>query len=100
MQFNTQLLHGKSIVKNPSKEMLPPISQVTAYQYESMEELEKGVPFPKAAQDFIRWCGNDFVFCTWGDQDVMELQRKIEQLQNAENGGEQLSLSEIQSSGE
>ncbi|MBP5495082.1 MAG: O-acetylhomoserine aminocarboxypropyltransferase/cysteine synthase [Lachnospiraceae bacterium] len=41
MQFNTQLLHGKSIVKNPSKEMLPPISQVTAYQYESMEELEK-----------------------------------------------------------
>ena len=31
---------------------------------------------------------------------VMELQRKIEQLQNAENGGEQLSLSEIQSSGE
>ena len=31
---------------------------------------------------------------------VRELQRKIEQLQNAENGGEQLSLSEIQSSGE
>ena len=31
---------------------------------------------------------------------VMELQRKIEQLQNAENGGEQLSLYEIQSSGE
>ena len=41
MQCNTQLLHGKSIVKNPSKEMRPPISQVTAYQYESMEELEK-----------------------------------------------------------
>ena len=41
MQFNTQLLHGKSIAKNPSREMLPPISQVTAYQYESMEELEK-----------------------------------------------------------
>ncbi|MBQ1576876.1 MAG: SMC-Scp complex subunit ScpB [Oscillospiraceae bacterium] len=35
-----------------------------------------------------------------GGDGVMELQRKIEQLQNAENGGEQLSLSEIQSSGE
>ena len=34
-----------------------------------------------------------------GGDGVMELQRKIEQLQNAENGGEQLSLSEIQSSG-
>ena len=41
MQFNTQLLHGKAIPKNPSREMLPPISQVTAYQYDSMEELEK-----------------------------------------------------------
>ena len=35
-----------------------------------------------------------------GGDGVMELQRKIEQLQNAEYGGEQLSLSEIQSSGE
>ena len=35
-----------------------------------------------------------------GGEGMMELQRKIEQLQNAENGGEQLSLSEIQSSGE
>lgn len=35
-----------------------------------------------------------------GGDGVRELQRKIEQLQNAEIGGEQLSLSEIQSSGE
>ena len=44
----------------------------------NMEELEKGVPFPKAARDFMRWCGDDFVFCTWGDQDVMELQRNMQ----------------------
>ena len=41
MKFNTQLLHGKSISKNPGREILPPISQVTAFRYESMEELEK-----------------------------------------------------------
>jgi len=35
-----------------------------------------------------------------GGDGVMELQRKIEQLQSAENGVEQMSLSEIQSSGE
>lgn len=41
MEFNTRLLHGKSITNNPSREILPPISQVTAFRYESMEELEK-----------------------------------------------------------
>ena len=41
MQFNTQVLHGNSIQKGPNREILPPISQVTAYEYESMEELEK-----------------------------------------------------------
>ncbi|MBO4457429.1 MAG: O-acetylhomoserine aminocarboxypropyltransferase/cysteine synthase [Butyrivibrio sp.] len=41
MEFNTKLLHGRSISKNPGKEILPPVSQVTAFQYESMEELEK-----------------------------------------------------------
>lgn len=41
MEFNTRLLHGKSILKNPNREILPPISQVSAFEYESMEELEK-----------------------------------------------------------
>ena len=41
MEFNTKLLHGSAIVKNPGREILPPISQVTAFRYENMEELEK-----------------------------------------------------------
>ena len=41
MRFNTKLLHGSSNVKNPQREILPPISQVSAFKYESMEELEK-----------------------------------------------------------
>ena len=41
MEFNTRLLHGKAIVRNPSREILPPVSQVTAFRYENMEELEK-----------------------------------------------------------
>ncbi|MCR5356666.1 MAG: PLP-dependent transferase [Lachnospiraceae bacterium] len=41
MQFNTQLLHGKTSKGYALKEMLPPISQVSAFRYESMEELEK-----------------------------------------------------------
>ncbi len=41
MRFNTILLHGASIAKYPGREILPPISQVSAFRYESMEELEK-----------------------------------------------------------
>lgn len=41
MGFNTGLLHGKSISRYPGREILPPISQVSAFRYESMEELEK-----------------------------------------------------------
>lgn len=40
-------------------------------------DLVKGVPFPEAAQDFLKWCGEDWGFCTWGNQDVMELQRNM-----------------------
>ena len=41
MQFNTKLLHGKTSKGYASREMLPPVSQVSAFRYESMEELEK-----------------------------------------------------------
>ena len=40
-RFNTRLLHGKTSAGYGQREILPPISQVTAFQYESMEELEK-----------------------------------------------------------
>lgn len=42
-----------------------------------MRELEKGVPFPAAAEGFLRWCGNEFIFCTWGSSDLTELQRNM-----------------------
>ena len=41
MEFNTGLLHGKGVTENPGREILPPISQVAAFRYDSMEELEK-----------------------------------------------------------
>ena len=75
MQFNTQLLHGKSIVKNPSKEMLPPISQVTAYQYESMEELEKVFSHKSMGYAYTR-IGNPTL--TSFEQRISELEAEIE----------------------
>ena len=41
MRFNTGLLHGNSVTRNTHGETLPPISQVSAFRYDSMEELEQ-----------------------------------------------------------
>ena len=40
-RFNTKLLHGNTSKGYGQREILPPISQVSAFRYESMEELEK-----------------------------------------------------------
>lgn len=43
----------------------------------SSEDLEKGVTFVQAFQEFISWCGDNYVFCTWGNMDLLELQRNM-----------------------
>lgn len=42
-----------------------------------MAQLEKGRPFPKVMEEFRKWCGKDYIFCTWGPPDLTELQRNI-----------------------
>lgn len=42
-----------------------------------MEELERGKPFTQVVEDFLRWCGEDYIFCTWGPLDLTELQRNL-----------------------
>ena len=42
-----------------------------------MEQLEQGRPFPEVMEQFREWCGDDYIFCTWGPLDLTELQRNI-----------------------
>lgn len=42
-----------------------------------MAQLEKGRPFPEVMEEFRKWCGEDYIFCTWGPPDLTELQRNI-----------------------
>ena len=42
-----------------------------------MNELQNGLSFPEAARDFLSFCGTDYIFCTWGDQDISELERNL-----------------------
>ena len=57
------------------KEMHFKISEVT---HMDMEELcKKGQPFSVVMQDFLNWCGEEYIFCTWGSMDLTELQRNM-----------------------
>lgn len=42
-----------------------------------MKDLQKGRPFIEVMREFLEWCGNDYIFCTWGPLDVYELQRNM-----------------------
>ncbi len=42
-----------------------------------MKALDKGSAFYKAGREFIKWCGEDYRFCTWGNSDLIELQRNM-----------------------
>lgn len=51
------------------------ISEVT---HMDMHELNThGEDFITAMEAFIEWCGDDAVYCTWGCQDLTELQRNV-----------------------
>ena len=41
------------------------------------EELSNGRDFRKVLRDFLEWCGDDFIFCTWGSMDLTELQKNM-----------------------
>ncbi len=40
-------------------------------------QLKKGKEFVQAAGEFLEWCGEDCIFCTWGNADLLELQRNM-----------------------
>ncbi len=44
----------------------------------NMEQLEDSRTFVEVADDFIKWCGEDYIFCTWGNLDLLELQRNMD----------------------
>jgi len=51
------------------------ISEVT---HVTMAELERqGRPFLQVMEEFLDWCGDDYIFCTWGSMDLVELQRNM-----------------------
>lgn len=44
---------------------------------EYKELRDGGQPFVDVVREFFQWCGPECSFCTWGNQDLMELQRNM-----------------------
>lgn len=42
-----------------------------------MKSLKEGAFFYQAVREFLQWCGEDYMFCTWGNMDLIELQRNM-----------------------
>lgn len=40
----------------------------------NIEQLSKADPFDVVIKKFLSWCGNNYIFCTWGVMDLTELQ--------------------------
>lgn len=42
-----------------------------------MQELKNEQPFEEVMERFLNWCGDDYLFCSWGPLDLTELQRNM-----------------------
>lgn len=73
----------KEIVDSFEQVIKPQIFQTIHYMTTKIirmgkeELINKGKPFPEVMEDFLAWCGRDYVFCIWGTLDLTELQRNM-----------------------
>ncbi len=38
---------------------------------------EKGIYFEDACDEFLKWCGKDYIFCIWGTSDLTQLEKNM-----------------------
>ena len=43
----------------------------------TQDQIDLGMPLPEAAASFKKWCGKDFVFLTWGPDDIPMLKENF-----------------------
>lgn len=77
-------INDKNVIVSEFNELVKPkvyreMNHITSKLiHMQMEELERGTPFPDVMKRFLEWGGEEpYVFCTWGTQDLVELQRNM-----------------------
>lgn len=89
-KLNFEIIEIGAIKLNASKVMISEFSQLIRPQiykelhkftsrliHLQMQELERGRPFPEVVTEFLEWCGEGYIFCTWGPTDLSELQSNM-----------------------
>jgi DNA polymerase III epsilon subunit-like protein len=73
---NFQIVSRFSSLIHPNvhKKMNPHIQKITGISY---EELENAPSFLEVIREFAEWCGENPFFCTFGNQDLIELQHNL-----------------------
>lgn len=61
-----------------------------------MKDLQKGKPFVEVMDEFLSWCGEDYIFCTWGPLDLFEMQRNMHYYGMEPLGSEPIRFLDIQ----
>lgn len=77
-----KLNEKKEIIDRYSQVIRPQIYPIihfmtTKIVHIDKEELDAGRPFPEVAEEFLKWCGKNSMFCIWGTLDLTELQRNL-----------------------
>lgn len=73
---NMQPCGSYQIIVKPKyfKKLHRHVSELTGI---TQDQMDLGTPFPTAEASFRKWCGSDFVFLTWGPDDIPMLKENF-----------------------
>lgn len=73
--FNILDQYGSIIKPRLHRKIHPAIRELLNYDE---AYLKTGRSFDKVYEEFQEWCGDDFIFCTWGPLDLIHLQQNMD----------------------
>ena len=73
---NMRICGSYQVIVKPRyfKKLHKHVSELTGI---SQEQMDVGTPLTVAAENFKKWCGDDFVFLTWGPDDIPMLRENF-----------------------
>lgn len=73
--FNLIDQYGSIVKPRLHRHLHPAIRELLSYD-ETL--LRTGRPFEEVFKEFENWCGDDYIFCTWGTLDLVHLQQNMD----------------------
>ena len=74
-KFNIVDTYGSIIKPRIYKRLQSKIRELLNYDEST---LRTGRPFDVVFREFKKWCGDDYIFCTWGPLDLTYLQQNMD----------------------